>query len=74
MIRTRVTESDPRITGRDTMGVRLINVTDGDSVVAIARNAEAAEEAEETADDVTPPAGPVETEAPEEAESGGRED
>ena len=74
VIRTRVTESDPRITGRDTMGVRLINVTDGDSVVAIARNAEAAEEAEETADDVTPPAEPVETEAPEEAESGGRED
>jgi DNA gyrase subunit A len=74
VIRTRVTESDPRITGRDTMGVRLINVTDGDSVVAIARNAEAAEEAEETPDDVTPPAEPVETEAPEEAESGGRED
>ena len=74
VIRTRVTESDPRITGRDTMGVRLINVTDGDSVVAIARNAEAAEEAEETPDDVAPPAEPVETEAPEEAESGGRED
>ncbi|HEY8114146.1 MAG TPA: DNA gyrase subunit A [Actinomycetes bacterium] len=74
VIRTRVTESDPRITGRDTMGVRLINVMDGDSVVAIARNAEAAEEAEETPDDVTPPAEPVETEAPEEAESGGRED
>ena len=77
VIRTRVTEGDPRITGRDTMGVRLINVTDGDSVVAIARNAEAAEEAEEaeeTPDDVAPPAEPAETEAPEQAESGGRED
>jgi DNA gyrase subunit A len=74
VIRTRVTESDPRITGRDTMGVRLINVTDGDSVVAIARNAEAAEEAEETPDDVAPPAEPAETEAPEQTESGGQEE
>jgi DNA gyrase subunit A len=74
VIRTRVTEGDPRITGRDTMGVRLINVTDGDSVVAIARNAEAAEEAEETPDDVASPAEPAETEAPEQAESGGQED
>jgi DNA gyrase subunit A len=46
VIRTRVTENDPRITGRDTMGVRLINLADGDSVVAIARNAEAAAETE----------------------------
>lgn len=45
VIRTRVTEDDPRVTGRDTMGVRLINVASGDSVVAIARNAEAASEA-----------------------------
>jgi DNA gyrase subunit A len=54
VIRTRVTENDPRITGRDTMGVRLINVAEGDSVVAIARNAEAAEEVETPDDDVPP--------------------
>jgi DNA gyrase subunit A len=74
VIRTRVTESDPRITGRDTMGVRLINVTNGDSVVAIARNAEAAEEADEITDDVAPSAEPAETEAPEQVESGGQEE
>ena len=33
------------------MGVRLINVADGDSVVAIARNAEASEEVAETGAD-----------------------
>ncbi|HET6500479.1 MAG TPA: DNA gyrase C-terminal beta-propeller domain-containing protein, partial [Amycolatopsis sp.] len=49
VIRTVITSTDPRRTGRDTMGVRLINVADGDSVVAIARNAEASEEDSETA-------------------------
>jgi len=38
VIRTRV--ADVRRTGRTTMGVRLINLGEGDSVVAIARNAE----------------------------------
>ena len=43
------------------MGVRLINVADGDSVVAIARNAEVSEEnseigAEEDSDSVSLPA------------------
>jgi DNA gyrase subunit A len=38
VIRTRV--GDVRRTGRTTMGVRLINLGEGDSVVAIARNAE----------------------------------
>ncbi|MGH3096024.1 MAG: DNA gyrase subunit A [Streptosporangiales bacterium] len=42
VIRTRVTEGELRPLGRDTMGVRLINLADGDEVVAIARNAEAA--------------------------------
>ncbi|MQA78288.1 MAG: DNA gyrase subunit A [Streptosporangiales bacterium] len=41
VIRTRVTEGELRPLGRDTMGVRLINLADGDEVVAIARNAEA---------------------------------
>jgi DNA gyrase subunit A len=47
VIRTVITTTDPRPTKRDTMGVRLIDVADGDSVVAIARNAEASTEAAE---------------------------
>jgi DNA gyrase subunit A len=41
VIRTVITTTELRRTGRATMGVRLIDVADGDSVVAIARNAEA---------------------------------
>ncbi|MBQ0983257.1 DNA gyrase subunit A [Streptomyces sp. F63] len=51
VIRTRVNEV--RETGRDTMGVQLINLGKRDAVVGIARNAEAgraAEEVEEIAD------------------------
>ena len=48
VIRTVITSTDPRRTRRDTMGVRLINVAGGDSVVAIARNAEVSEEAPES--------------------------
>jgi DNA gyrase subunit A len=44
VIRTRVNEV--RETGRDTMGVQLINLGKRDAVVGIARNAEAGEEAE----------------------------
>jgi DNA gyrase subunit A len=44
VIRTTITRDDPRRTGRDTMGVRLIHLAGGDSVVAIARNAEAVED------------------------------
>jgi DNA gyrase subunit A len=51
VIRTVITSTDPRRTGRATMGVRLINVADGDSVVAIARNAEASDEDSETGTD-----------------------
>jgi DNA gyrase subunit A len=47
VIRTKVGTVNP--TGRDTMGVRLINLKDGDTVVAVARNAEAAAEADEDA-------------------------
>ncbi|GAA0423236.1 DNA gyrase subunit A [Streptomyces luteireticuli] len=50
VIRTRVNEV--RETGRDTMGVQLINLGKRDAVVGIARNAEAGREAEEV-DDVT---------------------
>ncbi|MFF9346614.1 DNA gyrase subunit A [Streptomyces sp. NPDC014734] len=45
VIRTRVNEV--RETGRDTMGVQLINLGKRDAVVGIARNAEAGHEAEE---------------------------
>ncbi|MGW8377753.1 DNA gyrase subunit A [Streptomyces sp. ODS28] len=45
VIRTRV--SEVRETGRDTMGVQLINLGKKDAVVGIARNAEAGREAEE---------------------------
>ncbi|WP_240136988.1 DNA gyrase subunit A [Streptomyces sp. MUM 178J] len=45
VIRTRVNEI--RETGRDTMGVQLINLGKRDAVVGIARNAEAGREAEE---------------------------
>ena len=38
VIRTRA--SEVRQSGRETMGVRLMNLAPGDSVVALARNAE----------------------------------
>jgi DNA gyrase subunit A len=41
VIRSRVDEVNP--TGRDTMGVRYMNLADGDLVLGIARNAEADE-------------------------------
>jgi DNA gyrase subunit A len=51
VIRTRVAEV--RETGRDTMGVQLINLSKKDAVVGIARNAEAAAEDEaDEADEV----------------------
>jgi DNA gyrase subunit A len=42
VIRTRVDEI--RASGRDTMGVTLMNLADGDTVVAVARAAEAEDE------------------------------
>ena len=61
VIRTRVNEV--RETGRDTMGVQLINLGKRDAVVGIARNAEAGREAEEvdgTDDPATDEAGTAE--------------
>ncbi|WP_059010115.1 DNA gyrase subunit A [Streptomyces specialis] len=49
VIRTRVNEV--RETGRDTMGVQLINLGKRDAVVGIARNAEAGREAEEVTEE-----------------------
>ncbi|MER6094583.1 DNA gyrase subunit A [Streptomyces sp. NPDC001728] len=59
VIRTRVNEV--RETGRDTMGVQLINLGKRDAVVGIARNAEAGGEDDvEEADDVIDAEGAVE--------------
>jgi DNA gyrase subunit A len=52
----RTAAAEIKISGRQTMGVRLVNLGDGQSLVAIARNAEAAESAAVIADD--PEAGP----------------
>jgi DNA gyrase subunit A len=48
VIRTRA--SEVKQSGRQTMGVRLMNLASGDSVVALARNAESAVEADEGAE------------------------
>ncbi len=45
VIRTRA--SEVKLSGRQTMGVRLMNLGSGNNVVAIARNAESSSEAEE---------------------------
>ncbi len=58
VIRTRV--SGVRETGRDTMGVQLINLGKRDAVVGVARNAEAGREAEEVEAAVEPGEEPVE--------------
>ena len=63
IIRTRVTHTDPRVTGRDTKGVKLMDLPPGESVVAVARggdfsDAEADLEGEPGQDtDVTPRSG-----------------
>lgn len=72
VIRTRVNEV--RETGRDTMGVQLINLGKRDAVVGIARNAEAYREAEEvdgTDDPGTDEAGTAEVVAEDNPSSAG---
>jgi len=51
VIRTRAGEV--RQSGRVTMGVRLMNLAPGDSVVALARNAESAEDSEAAEDEIS---------------------
>ncbi|NKZ05325.1 DNA gyrase subunit A [Actinomadura latina] len=46
----RTTAAEIKQSGRQTMGVRLMNLADGDSVVAIARNVESIEDSESIAD------------------------
>ncbi|MET0740833.1 MAG: DNA gyrase subunit A [Candidatus Nanopelagicales bacterium] len=55
VIRTRVSEEEMRLTGRDTMGVRLMNLAEGDTVVAVARNSEAIVDSDRTDSDRTEP-------------------
>ena len=50
VIRTRA--SDVRQSGRQTMGVRLMNLASGDSVVALARNAESEDLSAESVEDL----------------------
>jgi DNA gyrase subunit A len=49
----RTSAAEVKLSGRQTMGVRLMNLAPGDSVVAIARNAESLDAAED-ADDEAP--------------------
>jgi DNA gyrase subunit A len=51
VIRTRADEV--KLSGRQTMGVRLMNLGPGDSVVALARNAESLDETDDGAEDVS---------------------
>jgi DNA gyrase subunit A len=44
VIRTPINEDALRLTSRDTMGVRLMNLGEGDTVVAVASNAERADD------------------------------
>ncbi|OPF79209.1 DNA gyrase subunit A [Streptomyces antioxidans] len=66
VIRTRVNEV--RETGRDTMGVQLINLGKRDAVVGIARNAEAGREAEEVEEEIAAGNAPAEEAESEAAE------
>jgi len=59
VIRTTIKTDDPRRTGRDTMGVQLIHLAEGDSVVAIARNAEAVDDGRDDGREDVAEDGPV---------------
>lgn len=47
----RTSAGEIKQSGRQTMGVRLMNLAEGDSVVALARNAESMETSVETEED-----------------------
>jgi DNA gyrase subunit A len=67
----RTAASEVKISSRQTMGVRLMNLASGVSVVAVARNAEAGPGAEtDGAEDLDPDAGPAETEEDTTSEAG----
>ena len=58
----RTSAAEVKLSGRQTMGVRLMNLASGDSVVAIARNAESLDEAE--ADERAEASGPDDPDGP----------
>ena len=53
VIRTPIDTDSLRFTGRDTMGVRLMNLGEGDTVVAVAVNAESVDEIADGLDDAS---------------------
>ena len=59
VIRTRVGEVRP--SGRDTMGVTLMNLAEGDSIVAVARGGESSEDDDESDDTASPASDTPET-------------
>jgi DNA gyrase subunit A len=63
----RTSAAEVKLSGRQTMGVRLMNLAPGDSVVAIARNAESldpAEDAEDAEDEALDEAAPEAADEP----------
>jgi len=69
----RTAASEVKISGRQTMGVRLMNLAPGVSVVAVARNAEAGSATEavvDGAEDSDADAGPAETDMDTTSEAG----
>ncbi len=56
VIRTPINEEALRLTSRDTMGVRLMNLGEGDTVVAVASNVERADDEVVGESDEVPPA------------------
>jgi DNA gyrase subunit A len=67
----RTAANEVKISGRQTMGVRLMNLAPGVSVVAVARNAEAGPGTETNgAEDPDPDAGPAETDMDTTSEAG----
>ena len=65
VIRTRVGEIRP--SGRDTMGVTLMNLADGDTIVAVARGGEADDDEDGTDDEVSAEATSADTDVVAEA-------
>jgi DNA gyrase subunit A len=70
----RTSAAEVKLSGRQTMGVRLMNLAPGDSVVAIARNAESldvAEDAEDAEDEALDEAAPEAADEPGEGPADG---
>jgi DNA gyrase subunit A len=53
----RTSAAEIKQSGRQTMGVRLVNLGDGQSLVAIARNAEALENGADLGEEIDPEEG-----------------